>query len=85
MNYALIENGQVTNLIWLHYSNAHEFPNAVPLNGALVWIGDTYDGEHFYRDGERVKTAEEILIDELNDAKNALKVLGVIEDEQVYE
>ena len=28
MNYALIENGVVTNLIWLYPANAAEFPGA---------------------------------------------------------
>ena len=33
MNYAWIENGVVTNLIYLLPSNAAEFPHAVPLGG----------------------------------------------------
>ena len=30
MNYALIENGVVTNLIWLYPANAADFPWAAP-------------------------------------------------------
>ncbi len=42
MNYALIENGIVTNLIWLHPGNAADFPGAVPLGDIPAAIGDTY-------------------------------------------
>lgn len=59
MNYALIENGTVKNIIWLHERNAHEFPNAVRLNDIPVQIGDTYLGGVFYRDGAPVLTALE--------------------------
>lgn len=31
MNYALIENGIVTNIIWLLPTNADDFPDAVPM------------------------------------------------------
>ena len=30
MNYALIENGVVPNLIWLYSGNEADFPSAVP-------------------------------------------------------
>lgn len=56
MNYALIDNGIVVNVIWLHPDNAYEFPNAVPLNDLPAGIGDTYDGEYFMRNGKRVLT-----------------------------
>ena len=73
MDYALIEDGKVVNLIWLHYANAHEFPNAVPLNGIPVWIGDAFDGENFYRDGERVLTSAEAAYRELGEALMAYR------------
>lgn len=85
MDYAVIENGIVTNVIWLHYSNAHEFPDAVPLNGVPAGIGDTYDGEHFYRDGERVLTEVETLAVRLADAEAALTILGVNAEVTDYE
>lgn len=81
MNYAFIENDVVTNVIWLSPSNASEFSNAVPIGDILVDIGDTYDGQNFYRDGEKVLSPVILVGLELEDAKNALKVLGVIEDE----
>ena len=46
MNYAWIENGVVTNLIYLLPSNAADFPNAVPLGGVPAAIGDSWDGAH---------------------------------------
>lgn len=54
MNYALIENGVVTNLIWLYSANAADFPAAVPCGDLPVAIGDTYDGKAFYRGGEKL-------------------------------
>ena len=59
MNYAWIENGVVTNLIYLLPSNAAEFPHAVPLGGVPAAIGDTWDGARFLRDGQPVLTAAE--------------------------
>lgn len=54
MNYALIENGVVTNIIWLYSANEADFPTAVPCGDVPVAIGDTYDGQDFYREGEKV-------------------------------
>ena len=59
VNYALIENGIVTNIIWLYPGNASDFPNAVPLGDVPAGIGDTYADGVFYRDGEKVLSAVE--------------------------
>lgn len=72
MNYALIENGIVTNIIWLSYTNADDFPNAVAMGDLPVAIGDTWDGEYFYRDGQRILTRNE----EIQDMVDALTLLG---------
>ena len=77
MDYALIENGVVTNIIWLHPHNESEFPSAIPLNDRPVGIGDTYDGSDFYRDGEKVLTPLEQAQTEIEDMKTALNELGV--------
>lgn len=61
MNYALIENGVVTNLIWLHPGNAADFPNALPIGDVPAAIGDTYSGGAFWRDGVRVLSVAEQL------------------------
>lgn len=70
MKYALIENGVVTNLIWLYEGNASEFPDAVPTNGLPLHIGDTYENGLFFRGGEQVRTDAEQMAEALN-------VLGV--------
>mgnify|MGYP001239134309 CR=1 FL=1 len=73
MNYALIENGIVTNLIWLHPGNAADFPNAVPLGDVPAAIGDTYADGVFYRDGVKVLTAvEQAVADVLAEIERAL-------------
>lgn len=54
MDYALIDNGIVVNIIYLHPMNADEFPNAVPTNDLPIEIGDTYTEGKFYRDGKEI-------------------------------
>ena len=71
MKYALIENGVVANTIALLPYNAQDFPNAVDIGSRPVQIGDTFDGEKFYRDGKEVHTEieeKEIIIDRMNTA-----------------
>lgn len=75
--YALVENGVVTNVMVLYPPNAAEFEGAVPCGEIPVAIGDTYDGEHFYRGGERVLTALEQAQKDAEDMAEALKLLGV--------
>lgn len=59
MNYAIIENGAVANVIVLRAANAGDFPGAVALHERPVGIGDTYSDGRFRRDGEEVLTAAE--------------------------
>lgn len=77
MNYALIENDIVINIIWLYEGNASDFPNAVSCGDYPVAIGDTYTDGVFYRDGERLLTNEEQMQQEAADMKEALALLGV--------
>ena len=84
MNYALVENGTVVNIIWLNERNAGEWPGAVRLGERMVEVGDTYDGEKFWRDGTEVLTALEATsqaLDTANEAVStyeaAMQVLGV--------
>ena len=85
MNYALIENGVVTNIIWLYSANAADFPTAVPCGDVPVAIGDTYDGEHFYRGGERVLTALEQAQKDAEDMQAALELLGINNETEAAE
>ena len=73
MNYALIDNGIVTNIIWLSPKNADEFPNAIPYGNLPVQIGDTYEDGKFYRNGYLVQTDAEMYAE-------ALAILGVTEE-----
>lgn len=71
MKYALIENGIVTNTIALLPYNAQDFPNAIDTGERPVQIGDTFDGEKFYREGKKVHTEieeKDITIDRMNAA-----------------
>ena len=83
MNYALIENGTVVNIIWLNERNAGEWPNAVRLGERMVEVGDTYDGEKFRRDGTEVLTAAEAAQQEAAQYAAALQILGVETEESV--
>lgn len=60
MNYALIKNETVTNIIWLHPMNASDFPSAVPTNDLPVQIGDTYKDGKFYHNGEEITPTPEV-------------------------
>ena len=73
MNYALVENGVVTNIIWLSPKNAEEFSNAIPYGNLSVQIGDTYENGKFYRNGNLVQTDAEMYAE-------ALAILGVTEE-----
>lgn len=77
MNYAIVVDGIVANIIRLLPKNAGDFTNAVPCGDYLVTIGDSYDGNLFWRNGERVQTLSEYLAAKLADAEEALSVLGV--------
>lgn len=77
MNYAIIENGVVGNVIVLRPANAGDFPGAVALHDRPVGIGDSYQDGKFYRDGEELLTAQE----EIEQYKAALQTLGVVTDE----
>lgn len=85
MFYALVENGVVTNLMVLYPPSAAEFEGAVPCGEIPVAIGDTYDGEHFYRAGERVLTALEQAQKDAEDMQAALELLGVGNNTEVAE
>lgn len=85
MNYAIVENGTVMNIIWLYPGNASDFPGAVPCGDLPVAIGDTYDGTDFYRGGERVLTPLEQARKDAEDMQAALELLGVGNNTEVAE
>lgn len=81
MNYALIENGIVVNIIWLSDKNAHDFPDAVKIADRPVAIGDTYENGKFFRNGVEVLTEVERLQAEIETYKTALNTVGVQTEE----
>ena len=83
MNYALVENGIVTNIIWLNERNEAEWPNSGRLYDRMEEVGDTYNDGRFYRDGEEVLTPLEQSQIEINAYKAALNELGVETEEPV--
>ena len=85
MRYAIITDGVVTNVIILYPGNAADFPTAVPCGDVPVAIGDTYDGEHFYRGGERVLTALEQAQKDAEDMQAALRLLGINNETEAAE
>ena len=80
MRYAIITGGVVTNVIILDPGNAGDFPDAVRCGDVPVAIGDTYDGQDFYRDGIKVVSALAKAQQEAEDMQAALAELGVTVD-----
>lgn len=85
MRYAIIEDGIVTNVIILYPGNAADFPSAMPCGDVPAAIGDTWDGEHFYRAGEQVLAPLEQARKDAEDMQAALALLGVENDAEVTE
>lgn len=71
MRYAKINDGIVVNILSLRKSQAHEFPDCVPLNDIPAGIGDTYSDGLFYRDGVELKSVSQQLA-EANEILNII-------------
>lgn len=71
-DYALVEDGVVTNVIWLAAENVPEFPGAVGIGDLPVVIGDSYADGKFFRDGKEVKTALTLASEENDELTNLL-------------
>lgn len=80
MRYAIITDGVVTNVIILYPGNAADFPSAVPCRDIPAAIGDTYDGQDFYRGGIKVVSALAAAKQDAEDMQAALAELGVTVD-----
>lgn len=85
MRYAVIEDGAVVNVIILYPGGAKSFPDAVPCGDVPAAIGDTWDGEHFYRAGEQVLAPLEQAQKDAEDMQAALELLGVGNNTEVAE
>ena len=73
--YALVENGVVTNVMVLYPPSAAEFAGAVPCGELPVAVGDTYDGEHFYRGGEKLDSPRAVAQAEAQTLKENIPML----------
>ena len=85
MRYAIITDGVVTNVIILYPGNAADFPSAVPCGDVPAAIGDTWDGQDFYREGARVLSPVEQARKDAEDMQAALELLGVGNNTEVAE
>ena len=59
MNYAIIQNGVVVNMIVIAPYNTSDFPDAVPVGDKPVVIGDEYRDGKFWRDGAEILSPAE--------------------------
>lgn len=85
MNYALIENDVVKNIIWLRPENIKDFPQAVPFNDLPINIGDTYKDNRFYHNGELVQSFAEVLLIENEQAEATIAELDAALLNSTYE
>jgi len=75
-NMARIENGVVVNIEWVS-DKIQETDFFKNIGDRPVEINDTFDGEFFYRNGEKVLTALETLQTNNTEYVTALQMLGV--------
>lgn len=54
MNFALLDNGIVTNIIWIKPEQQSEFQPGAPTGDLPVMTGDTYENGKFYRYGKEI-------------------------------
>ena len=78
MNYAIVRDGVVVNVIYIHDKNRNDFPDAVALNDVPAGIGDSYIDGVFYRNGAAVLSPTE----EARQMREALALLGVNMDDE---
>lgn len=55
MNYAIIQNGVVVNMIVIAPYNTSDFPDAVPVGDKPVGIGDEYRDGKFWRNHQEIR------------------------------
>lgn len=85
MNYALIENDIVSNIIFMLPHSAAGFNNAVAIGDIPVSIGDLYYYGDFYRDGVKLISNIDQLEAEYSDEIAALVEMVYQDDMGVIE
>lgn len=84
MNYAIIEETKVVEVVNMTFEQAAAYPNAVSIDNYAVQVGDSYINGKFYQEVLPLHSLEYQLIaaqEELIDAKTALETLGYTEEE----
>lgn len=76
-NMALLENGLVTNILWCS-DQEPETDTLINCGELPVGIGDSYQDGAFYRDGEKILTAYELL--EKQNAELVDAMAAMVED-----
>lgn len=76
-NMALIDNGLVTNILWCS-DREPETDTLINCGELPVGIGDSYRDGAFYRDGEKILTAYELL--EKQNAELVDAMAAMVED-----
>lgn len=76
-NMALLENGLVTNILWCS-DREPETDTLINCGELPVGIGDSYRDGAFYRDGEKILTAYELL--EKQNAELVDAMAAMVED-----
>lgn len=71
-NMALIEDGVVVGILWYSdYEPETDSLKNIDILSSDVGIGDTFDGSHFYHDGECVLTQNEQNALEISNLKDS--------------
>ena len=84
MNYAIIEDEVVVEILYLTSEQLVNYPNAVCIDNYAVQVGDSYINGKFYQEVLPLHSLEYQLIaaqEDLIDAKTALETLGYTEGE----
>ena len=76
-NMARIENGIIINIEW-HSDETIDTETLISVYDRPVTIDDIYDGQDFYRNGEKILTPMEELEKENEEYKSSLKIMGVV-------
>ncbi len=80
MNFAIVEDGVVVNVIWLSASNREDYPNSVCVANRAVAIGDQYIDGAFLRDGLPVPVYTDQIDDLVRQVDELEKAIEMIEE-----
>ena len=76
-NMARIEDGVIAGIEWCS-DRTIDTDTLISVYDRPVTIGDNYDGQDFYRNGEKILTPLEKLEKENEEYKASLEIMGVV-------